>query len=41
MLPKRDIAMETEHVIKAYLLAFFAFKISQIMQHTALKTIGT
>ena len=29
MLPERNIAMENDRVIKAYLLAFFAFKISQ------------
>ena len=36
MLPERDIAMETDHVIKAYLSAFFAFKISQnnALNHT-------
>ena len=32
MLLERDIAMETDHVIKAYLSAFFAFEISQRMQ---------
>ena len=40
MLPGHDIARETDHVIKAYLLAFFAFKISQTMQYTTPKTIG-
>ena len=32
MLPESDIALETDQVIKAYLSAFFAFKISQTMQ---------
>ena len=38
-LPERDIAMETDHVNKAYLSAFFIFKISQTMQQTAPKAI--
>ena len=39
MLSERDIAMETDHVIKAYLSAIFAFKISQkcIKPHQKLK----
>ena len=32
MLPERDIAMETDHRIRAYFTAFSTFKISQTMQ---------
>ena len=36
MLPERDIAMETDHVIKAYLSGFFTFKIfsNNAINHT-------